>query len=52
LLSGDGFHLPLGALSRSVLVFFVYVAVLVTMELIGNIPDFATATGAEFAAGA
>lgn len=52
LLSCDRFHLPLSALSRSVLVLFVYMAVLVAMELIRDVADFATATCAQFAAGA
>jgi len=52
LLSGDRLHLPLGALSRSVLVLVVDVAVLMAMELIGDVADFAATTGTQLAAGA
>jgi len=52
LLPGDRLHLPLGALSRSVLVLVVDVAVLVTMELVGDVLDLTSAACAERAAGA
>ena len=52
LLASDRFHLPLGALSGSVPVLLVDVAVLVAMELVGDVLDAATATCAEGATGA
>ena len=52
LLASDRFHLPLGALSGAVAVLFVDVAVLVAMELVGDVLDAAAATCSEGAAGA